>query len=640
MCGLFLCLASLISQNPAARASHEKPKAAGVEQARHDLAAQAQIKLALASEARGMEAERAKHLAQAVLMDPANPMARGLLGMVAFQGRWLPPEEIGRRIQDDEALTARLAQYESRRAEVLKVAGRLLDREAIEAALRPYRDELELYVEQRRVEMAQRSEKAARAHMELALWCEKAGLEPEARAHFTEASQLAPHLRTPWEHLGFKKHNGRWATEEMLAAGRREAEAQRHADRHWEPLLRRWKGWLDQPPRRREAEDYLAKLADPRAVPSVWKVFGQGDARDRRRAVALLRNLDSPLSTLALVLLAVRGEPADVRETATDALMTRDSRDVISFLVDRLQSPLKYRMEAPKGFLDYMEGSKGVLVIEGESSIYKRSYRGGDIFAQATLGEARVDSIVAPILAARLNRDVHDVELHNEAARRQNERISAVLQRVTGQALGSDANVWRKWWADQQGYVYEPMGIQEKHLVAGEFKVELPFVHTACFAAGTLVTTLTGPRPIETLQIGDRVLAQDTRTGALSYQPVLVAHHNPPSPTLRLALGDGETIVATGIHRFWKIGRGWVMARDLKPGDLLRIVGGTVKVEGISAGPVQPVYNLDVERDRDFFVGKAGILVHDFSLVDAVPEPFDSLVPAGRTENGTVSPPH
>ena len=37
-------------------------------------------------------------------------------------------------------------------------------------------------------------------------------------------------------------------------------------------------------------------------------------------------------------------------------------------------------------------------------------------------------------------------------------------------------------------------------------------------------------------------------------------------PTLRIAIG-GESIVATGIHRFWKAGKGWTMARELKAGD-------------------------------------------------------------------------
>ena len=53
------------------------------------------------------------------------------------------------------------------------------------------------------------------------------------------------------------------------------------------------------------------------------------------------------------------------------------------------------------------------------------------------------------------------------------------------------------------------------------------------------------------------------------HQPLLALHLNGPSPTLRIAI-DGDTVVATGIHRFWKAGKSWTMARDLKAGDRLR----------------------------------------------------------------------
>ena len=49
---------------------------------------QAQVKLALWCESHGLDAERMKHLAQAVLSDPKNVTVRGLLGLVAFGGRW------------------------------------------------------------------------------------------------------------------------------------------------------------------------------------------------------------------------------------------------------------------------------------------------------------------------------------------------------------------------------------------------------------------------------------------------------------------------------------------------------------------------------------------------------------------------
>ena len=65
------------------------------------------------------------------------------------------------------------------------------------------------------------------------------------------------------------------------------------------------------------------------------------------------------------------------------------------------------------------------------------------------------------------------------------------------------------------------------------------------------------------------------------------------------------------------------MARDLKVGDRLRIVGGTIDIRSIETDKVQPVYNLDVAENRDFFVGATELLVHDFTFVQPVLEPFD-----------------
>ena len=59
--------------------------------------ADAQVKLALWCEAHGLSAERIKHLALAMLSDPANAAARGLLGLVLYQGKWQRPEDVSRR---------------------------------------------------------------------------------------------------------------------------------------------------------------------------------------------------------------------------------------------------------------------------------------------------------------------------------------------------------------------------------------------------------------------------------------------------------------------------------------------------------------------------------------------------------------
>ena len=53
--------------------------------------------------------------------------------------------------------------------------------------------------------------------------------------------------------------------------------------------------------------------------------------------------------------------------------------------------------------------------------------------------------------------------------------------------------------------------------------------------------------------MGDRVLVDDTATGALSYQPVMAIYHNRPALLYGIELdGESETLWATGIHRFWK----------------------------------------------------------------------------------------
>jgi hypothetical protein len=136
------------------------------------------------------------------------------------------------------------------------------------------------------------------------------------------------------------------------------------------------------------------------------------------------------------------------------------------------------------------------------------------------------------------------------------------------------------------------------------------------------VHTVEGPRAIESIQVGDRVLAQNTSTGMLMFQPVVAVHRNKPTATLKVAIG-GETIAATGIHRFWKANKGWTMARELKPGDRVRMLGGLATVSSVETGKVQPVFNLDVAEDRNFLVGTHGLLVHDFSFVQPVLAPFD-----------------
>ena len=229
----------------------------------------------------------------------------------------------------------------------------------------------------------------------------------------------------------------------------------------------------------------------------------------------------------------------------------------------------------------------------------------------------------------QLANDLSAIQLHNQTVAAANQRLIAPLSAITGQDYGLDLEAWRAWWTEQIGYAYDPPRPTPKPTIDRE--VPLPYnpgyrriTGTSCFGAGTSVRTREGDRPIESIRVGDVVLTQDARTGALSLSPVLAVHHNKPAPTLRIDLGaDSDSIVATGIHRFWKVGRGWVMARDLKPGDSVRTLGGLIQVSAVSDDAFQPVYNLEVAQNQSFFAGRTGALVHDNSLVQPVPHPFD-----------------
>ena len=271
---------------------------------------------------------------------------------------------------------------------------------------------------------------------------------------------------------------------------------------------------------------------------------------------------------------------------------------------------------------------------------FNRSRLTREIDLQVPIGQMMVDANrAAQSSQQQLDADVARLEATNTSARRSNEPTLQALKAITGKDFGDDPVAWSRWWTENQGYAfaitqadtrptvveqvtpdYVPQAVPQ--VVAGPLAVAAP--HHSCFAAGTAVRTIDGERPVETIRAGDLVLTEDTTTGSLGYRAVVTAFHNPPSATLRIKLGEADAVVATGIHRFWKVGKGWTMARDLKPGDLVRTLGGVATVSAVEPDRVQPVFNLEVAEGNSFLVGKLGALVHDNSLVEATPAPFDA----------------
>ncbi len=662
-----------------------------------------QVRLALWCEAHGLPAERLKHLALAVLADPRHAVARGLMGLVAYEGRWRRPEAVAEGLKADPARAALLAEYDAKRLRA------------------PY---------------------TADGQMALGVWADERGLKDQARAHLTAAVRLDPSRELAWKRLGYRKHEGRWTTDARLAAEKAEAEAQKLADKHWKGTLDRAKSALDHPSKRHEAQATFDAIIDPRAVPSIARAFVTDRPLDQARAVRILGQIEGPTASRTLAALAVFAKSPDIRRAAIETLRQRDARDFVRLWIALIRKPIRYEVKPVGG-----PGSPGVLFVEGEKADVRRTYApppmpnlpnlaggslnydanglpvvtlnlgaienreirispgdfnrakalnhqqvvqasqqlerlpsprgmGGDFSVlqsalsnavagpfntiiyeapsgnyhplverqlQIQVGEmAREVQLSAEVAKQQLAGDAASIDRCNAEIRRSNEPVLVALKAVTGADIGEDAVAWGRWWSERMGFDNGLAVTDNPNSTKPTLFEEVPLgytptatpglltgqtigfvVHPSCFAGGTLIRTIEGDRAIESIRSGDLVLVQDTRGGALGYQPVVAVFHNPPNQTFRVDLG-GEAVVATGIHRFWKAGKGWAMARDLKPGDVVRTLGGVATVASVEPARVQPVFNLEVAEGWSYFVGKLGALVHDNSPVEAVPHPFDA----------------
>jgi len=144
------------------------------------------------------------------------------------------------------------------------------------------------------------------------------------------------------------------------------------------------------------------------------------------------------------------------------------------------------------------------------------------------------------------------------------------------------------------------------------------------FAAGTLVWTPTGSRPIESIRVGERVRTRSEQGYTDTPQRVTGLSHR-VSPDYYHLITETDAIRVTGGHPVWVQAKGWVSVASVKPQDVIATIDGDASVYFIShiEEPLE-VYNFSVDTNENYFIGNGGLWVHNTTTC-TLPERIDDL---------------
>lgn len=498
--------------------------------------------------------------------------------------------------------------------------------------------------------------------LSLADWCKQHKLVDQERAHLTAALAVAPadkldpvRIRLGWQQVG-----GVWLSREDLLEWQKLNRLTEASLKKWEAKLVQSAKGLAGPARQRDiAAKALAKIEDPSAVPAIELTLA-GQSEDlAQAAIKALSRISGPDSSVALARQGVFSNWPEVRQAAAGALKSRALEDFVPPLLTLLATPTKSEMRVTAPMLrrngdrrQFVFMVSLVLSRETENQFQVAAFhttnfqinealngiqvrsRGGDIDPSRIPGVVRGANDAYRATAEQAAAQQRMTEQMNEQTAELNGRVATILATVSGTPATSEPHVWWDWW--QAHNETQSLGEKPTYLVSEEYLVGNPQSgyqqRCECLVAGTPVWTDAGLQAIETIVVGDRVLAQDIETGELAYKPVLRATVRPPKELWTVRVGQ-DSFVLTGGHRFWCSGQGWVKARDLEPQSLLHTVTGNTPVWSAKKGEAAQTYNLEVADFHTYFVGTMGILSQDVST----PRGTDSIVPGLSRSNAVAS---
>ena len=557
------------------------------------------VQAALQSEVDGASSLRTTLLSDALERDPNFAPARWHSGFVRIDGDWIKVDDVPERATADKKLIA----YRKQRDAIVDTADN---------------------------------------HRALARFCHKNQLADEERVHWAKVLEFERGDAEALAALGLKLHEGRWLTRAQIDAQKQRAGERLRAARHWQPQITTWRSAIDHgnAKDRDKALAALRSLSDPDAIPVLEAVFAvKGDSTKAKELNQLLTDtvgrLQHPEATQVLLRRAIVPDSEEVRAAAADELKRRPMHVYVPQLIAAMPGSLKTRFHVsvlPGGMVlhehqFYLEGQEADFAINYESIVNPT--------------DAMTAMLVTPRALARelatadtLETQASEVQGPADWLR---ERVRFVLERTTGFSAGDDPRLWEKQYHDYNGwsaptqekpvyqqYFWEIQSYfsapsQTTAQTTTELSTIVPFVGPcSCFPAGTTILTIQGPRPIEELKVGDRVLSQDVRTGELVYRPIQTPTLRQTTPVLKISFANQAILVTPG-HPFWVNGLGWRPAKHLSTGMSLHSLEGGITVESVEESRATEVYNLIVSELHNYFLAGPRLLVHDNTPIAGSP---------------------
>lgn len=160
-----------------------------------------------------------------------------------------------------------------------------------------------------------------------------------------------------------------------------------------------------------------------------------------------------------------------------------------------------------------------------------------------------------------------------------------------------------------------------------------------CFTAGTLIHTIHGLKPIESIEHGDLIWSRQEFGTEYGYRPVIATKATPNQDIYEVVVKHSnnttETFKTTSEHPFWVEGIGWLKASLLEQGMTLLDKHGSANVTIISQAKLdhtETVYNFEVQDFHTYHIGEYGVWVHNANCCDLV-----NQNPVTETKRGVIS---